>query len=120
MGDEMRAREVFAGNLRQYAEAKQKTQADVAAYMNCSASTVSDWFNGRKYPRVDKMQRLADFFGVLISDLTREHSGPYLSGNDVLDEVDVAFYGDYKELSEDEKNTVRDLVRVMRERRANK
>lgn len=37
---------------------------------------------------------------------------------DVLDEVDVAFYGDFKELSEDDKATVRDMVRIMRERRA--
>lgn len=39
---------------------------------------------------------------------------------DVLDEVDVAFYGEYKELSEDDKDTIRDMVRVMRERRAKK
>ena len=37
---------------------------------------------------------------------------------DVLDEVDVAFYGDYRELTEDDKETVRDMVRIMRERRA--
>jgi len=35
-----------------------------------------------------------------------------------LDEVDVAFYGDFKELDDDEKETVRDMVRLMRERRA--
>ena len=39
---------------------------------------------------------------------------------DVLDEVDIAFYGEYKELSEDDKDTIRDMVRVMRERRAKK
>ena len=35
-----------------------------------------------------------------------------------LDQVDVAFYGDYKELDEKDKETVRDMVRIMRERRA--
>lgn len=39
---------------------------------------------------------------------------------DVLDNVDLAFYGDYKELDEDDKETVRDMVRVMRERRLRK
>lgn len=39
---------------------------------------------------------------------------------DILDEVDIAFYGEYKELSDDEKDVVRDMVRVMRERRAKK
>lgn len=36
---------------------------------------------------------------------------------DVLDEVDVAFYGDFKELNEDEKETIRDMVRLMRQRK---
>lgn len=36
---------------------------------------------------------------------------------DILDEVDVAFYGDYKELTEDDKETIRAMARVMRERR---
>jgi len=38
----------------------------------------------------------------------------------VLDQVDVAFYGEYKELSDEEKETVRDMVRLMRQRRAQK
>ena len=37
---------------------------------------------------------------------------------DVLEQVDVAFYGDFKELNEEEKKAVRDMVRLMRERRA--
>jgi len=36
---------------------------------------------------------------------------------DILDDVDVAFYGDFKELNEDEKETVRDMVRLMRQRK---
>ena len=36
---------------------------------------------------------------------------------DVLDEVDVAFYGEYKELDEEQKATIRDMVAVMRSRK---
>lgn len=36
---------------------------------------------------------------------------------DILDDVDFAFYGEYKELTENEKETLRDMARVMRERR---
>jgi len=32
----------------------------------------------------------------------------------------VAFYGEFKELSEEDKETVRDMVRIMRERRTGK
>ena len=39
------------------------------------------------------------------------------SKGDVLDEVDVAFYGEFKELSEDDKEIVRGMVSAMRQRR---
>jgi hypothetical protein len=34
-----------------------------------------------------------------------------------LEEVDIAFYGDFKELSDTQKEAVRDMVRAMRARR---
>lgn len=69
----MNPKEVFAKNLNRLLSKNGKTQSDLVTYMNTTASTVSDWCNGKKYPRVDKMQKLADYFGVLKSDLTEEH-----------------------------------------------
>lgn len=44
---------------------------------------------------------------------------PTLSGErkDVLDEIDIAFYDEFKELDEDQKATIRDMVAVMRQRK---
>ena len=36
----------------------------------------------------------------------------------MLDEIDVAFYGEYKELTDDQKATIRDMVAVMRKRKS--
>lgn len=69
----MTPKEVFAKNLTRLLAQNGKSQADLVLYMNTTASTISDWCNGKKYPRVDKMQKLADYFGVLKSDLTEEH-----------------------------------------------
>lgn len=58
--------------------------------------------------RIAKILEVSDEIGTIIRS----------SEHDTLDDVDVAFYGDFKTLSEDQKETIRDMVRVMRERRA--
>lgn len=66
-------------------------QKDIAAAVNVSTATVSDWCNGKKYPRVDAMQRLSDFLGVYMSDLISEtrNSDGYIShaGNNAYNPV---------------------------------
>lgn len=66
-------KKIFAKNLNYYMTTNNKTQSDLVTDLNLTASTVSDWANGKKYPRVDRMQLLADYFGILKSDLTEEH-----------------------------------------------
>ena len=61
---------------------------------------------------MDKIKRILSF-------LLGKEKTPTVSGeHDILDDVDLAFYGEYKGLSEDDKETVRDMVRLMRERRS--
>ena len=67
------AREIFVKNLRFLMEARGITQADICRELNVSSATASDWCTGKKYPRVDAMQRLADLLGVQFSTLTTEN-----------------------------------------------
>lgn len=39
---------------------------------------------------------------------------------DILDEIDIAFYGDYKALDDEQKEVLRDMARTMRRRREEK
>lgn len=66
------ARETFVRNLHYLMDARGITQADICRELGVSSTTVSDWCTGKKYPRVDVMQRLADLLGVLFSTLTTE------------------------------------------------
>lgn len=63
------ARMAFPRILRMYMERNRMNQSDIADKLHVSKQTVSDWINGKKFPRVDKMQELADLFGVLMSDM---------------------------------------------------
>ena len=65
-------RETFVRNLGTYMRIRGIDQSDIVSALGITASTVSDWVNGKKYPRVDAMQRLADYLGVLLSDLTSD------------------------------------------------
>lgn len=67
-------RSIFVNNLKNAMQRRGVTQSDIVASLGISASTVSDWCTGKNYPRVDAMQRLASFLGVLLSDLTTEHA----------------------------------------------
>ena len=66
------AREIFVRNLRYFMDMKGITQADICRELEVSSATVSDWCTGKKYPRVDKLQRLADLLNVRFSSLTTE------------------------------------------------
>lgn len=66
------AREIFVKNLRYLMDARGITQADICRELNVSSATASDWCTGKKYPRVDAMQHLADLLGVMFSTLTTE------------------------------------------------
>ena len=87
--------------------------------LELSRSLMTDLKMGRKKTvNAQTAQKIADFFGVSVAYLLGQSEER--SNQDVLDKVDVAFYGEFKELNDEEKETVRDMVRLMRERRAGK
>ena len=71
---EVQARKIFADNLRRYSNDTHIAQVEIANRLKVSTATVSDWFNGKKYPRPEKMQKLADLFGVKVSDLQKDEA----------------------------------------------
>lgn len=62
-------RAVFARNLRRLMAADDIPQKDLADKMGVSAPTVSAWVSGRKLPRPETIDALAELFDVDRSDL---------------------------------------------------
>ena len=88
--------------------------------LGLSRGLMTDLKMGRKKGvNAQTAQKIAGFFGVSVGYLLGQEEKSTESV-DVLDQVDVAFYGDFKELNEEEKEAVRDMVRIMRNRRAAK
>lgn len=72
MQEQLSAREIFRQNIKRMMREKRVDQSQIVTALSVTASTVSDWVNGKKYPRVEAMQRLVDFFGCTLSELTTE------------------------------------------------
>lgn len=68
--NQLNARDIFQKNLQKYMDIRHATQADIVSALHITASTMSDWYLGKKYPRVDSMQRLADFLDIPMTALT--------------------------------------------------
>ena len=86
--------------------------------LGLSRSLITDLKMGRKKSlSTETAQKIAAYFGVSVGNLLQEDTRADFS---ILEDVDVAFYGQYKELTDEDKETVRDMVRLMRQRRAAK
>lgn len=62
-------KEVFAQNLVYYVKRSGKDQRELAEIVGVSPSTFNEWTKAKKYPRIDKIEILANYFGILKSDL---------------------------------------------------
>lgn len=86
--------------------------------LGLSRGLISDLKMGRKKSvNAETAQKIASYLGVSVGNLLGCSEYHHVDTGDILEDVDVAFYGDYKELDEKEKEAVRDMVRLMRERR---
>ena len=72
---------VFANNLRKQMELKGVSRNDICKALEISYFTVSDWVNGKKYPRMDKVEKLAAFFNIPKSELIEERKVIYIEEN---------------------------------------
>ena len=67
-----RSKEVFSKNLRFYIARAGISQKELADIIGVSAPSVNDWYSGKKFPRIDRVELLAEYFGILKSDLLEE------------------------------------------------
>ena len=99
-------REVFAKNLAFYLERSGRSQKELSEILGVATSTFNDWMKGKKYPRIDKIEILADYFGILKSDLIEEKSDEYREEqkkNDIISDAVIRMQTDEKFMSAVEK-----------------
>lgn len=106
-------REIFAKNLSYYVERSGKDQKEIAEIVGVAPSTFNEWTKGKKYPRIDKIEMLANYFGILKSDLIEDKSNndnppdePRLTeGEKIMIEL-------FRQIPEDKQKVVLEMVRL--------
>lgn len=93
-------KEILSKNLKKYIEKSGKDRRELADIWGFPYSTVSEWVNGRKYPRIDRIEIMADYFGILKSDLIEEEKEP--TENDGLSQNKQALMAFAQSLSEEQ------------------
>lgn len=116
------ARRIFANHLNILLERRGINQIDIARELDVTTATVSNWCNGVKYPRIDVMQRLADYLKVNLSALISEDGLKDLDDLERLEalhqnpELGLLFDRSRKMSSEDIQFMLQIADRIMKER----
>lgn len=68
------SKEIFGRNLRNRLEAKNRSQNDLARFLDVTATAVSRWVNGEALPRANMIDRICVFLGCSVEDLMTDHT----------------------------------------------
>ena len=84
-------KEIFSKNLKYYMDLYKKERNDICRDLNFKYTTFTDWYNGKKYPRIDKIEMLANYFNIKKSDLIENHEDDILNkiGAIPISDIDV-------------------------------
>lgn len=123
------SKEVMAANIKHYMELQNKTASEVCKALGIKQNTFSDWVNAKTYPRIDKIELMAKYFGVSKAHLVEANNRPDVlcnleNGNRLFIEVTT----DRKQLfttlnkramklSDDDLNKVVEIMKVFAEQK---
>jgi len=62
-------KKIFSKNLNYYMNLKGKTQTDIINDLDINKSAISSWCNGTRLPRMNKVELLANYLNISVSDL---------------------------------------------------
>ena len=106
-------KEIFAKNLAYYLGKSGRDQKVVAEVVGVAPSTFNEWMKAKKYPRIDKIEMLANYFGVLKSDLIEEVSeNGYSPSEPQLTEGEKVLLDLFNRVPKDQQQLVLQMIRA--------
>ena len=69
-------KEIMAKNIQFYMDKFNKSRQDMCDALGVKYTTLTDWVKGNSYPRIDKIELMANYFGVTKADLVEDRTKP--------------------------------------------
>ena len=112
----------MTNRIREIRKQRGLTMKQLGKIVDLAESTISQYETGKRQPDNETLLKLSEYFGVTVGYLlgAETQAVPAAPKKDILEDVDIAFYGEFKELSAHDQDTIRDMVSVMRSRRKKK
>lgn len=65
-------KKVMASNIQYYMDKSNISRYDLCDAIGVKYTTLSDWINAKTYPRIDWIEKIANYFGITKADLVEE------------------------------------------------
>jgi transcriptional regulator with XRE-family HTH domain len=104
-------KETFAKNLVYFLSICGREQKEVAEDIGVAPSTFNEWVKGKKYPRIDKIELLANYFKIKKSDLI-EDKKTNAPEELKLTEGEQLLLDLFRQVPEDQQQLVLGMIRV--------
>lgn len=106
---------IMAKNIKRLMEEKRVNATDVCEALNFKHNTFSDWVNGKTYPRIDKIEMMANYFNVSKSDLVEEPIHFFIDDasideNKAMTKKAIEFYVKYLSADKKTRNIIDQLL----------
>lgn len=86
MNNNLGNKETMAKNIKKYLHQLDKTPTDLSNAIGIPITTISNWLHANTYPRIDKIELMADYFHCTKADLVEEESSD-ISLSDIEKEI---------------------------------
>lgn len=100
-------KEIMAENIQKLMKSHGVDRRKLSEDLNISYTTVSDWINGKTYPRIDKIEIMADYFNVTKSQLVESASSQNNESKDLNKMLDEAMSFDGKPMTDNDREVIR-------------
>lgn len=83
--DDLENKEIFAANLQYFLDRTGIDRIDLCNALDIPYTTLAGWLSCATYPRINTLQKLADYFNIAKSDLTENKSHDTMTLNNLTE-----------------------------------